>query len=123
MEDIAKKKNHNIMMIDIASCLNCVEFDEVNVSYYLLDVEKVEEIYEGDDNMKRAKEESLRGHFDQMKMREDKDIVKYFERIKEIVSVIRASGGKIEDTIAVRKVLRTLILTYVIRVNYLRNEM
>ena len=29
VEDIAEKKNHNIMMIDIASSLNYVEFDEV----------------------------------------------------------------------------------------------
>ena len=31
VEDIAEKKNHNIMMIDIASALSYVEFDEVNV--------------------------------------------------------------------------------------------
>ena len=29
MEHIAEKKNHNIMMIDIASALNYVEFDKV----------------------------------------------------------------------------------------------
>lgn len=29
VEDIAKKKNQNIMMIDISSSLNYVEFDEV----------------------------------------------------------------------------------------------
>ena len=29
VEDIAKKKNHNIMMIDIATSLNYAKFDEV----------------------------------------------------------------------------------------------
>ena len=29
VEDISKKKNHNIMMIDIASTLSYAEFDEV----------------------------------------------------------------------------------------------
>ena len=29
MDQIVEKKNHNIMMIDIASTLNYVEFDEV----------------------------------------------------------------------------------------------
>ena len=29
VEDIAEKKNHNIIMIDIASALSYVEFDEV----------------------------------------------------------------------------------------------
>ena len=31
VEDISKKKNHNIMMIDIASSLNYVEFDDFKV--------------------------------------------------------------------------------------------
>ena len=30
VEDIAEKKNNNIMMIDIASTLNYVKFDKVN---------------------------------------------------------------------------------------------
>ena len=32
---------------------------------------KLKEIYGGDDNVRRAKAEILRGQFDQMKMRED----------------------------------------------------
>ena len=43
--------------------------------------------------MKIVKDKSLRGQFDQMKMREDENIEKYVERIKASVSAIRASGG------------------------------
>ena len=38
-----------------------------------------------------------------MRMREDENIAKYFERIKASVSAIRASGGKIEDGIVISR--------------------
>ena len=77
---------------------------------------KSKEIYGGDDNVKRAKVESLRGQFDEMRMREDENIAKYVERIKESVSAIKDSRGKIEDEIVISKVLRTLLPIYAIRV-------
>ena len=40
---------------------------------------KLKAIYGGDDNARRAKARSLRGKFDQMKMREDENIAKYIE--------------------------------------------
>ena len=101
--DIAKKKNHNIMMIDIASALSYAKFDEIKDYKSAFTIwNKLKEIYGGDDNVKRAKAESLRGPFDQMKMREDENIAKYVERIKASVSAIRASGGNIEDKRVVR---------------------
>ena len=51
-----------------------------------------------------------------MRMREDENIAKYVERIKESVSAIKASGGKIEDESVLSKVLRTLLPIYAIRV-------
>ena len=61
VEDIPKKKNHNIMMIDIASALSHVEFDEVKdckIAHAMWT--KLKEIYGGDDNVRRAKSKSLR---------------------------------------------------------------
>ena len=49
-------------------------------------------------------------------MKEDKKIAKYVERIKASVSAIRASRGKIEDTIVVSKENRTPLPIYAIRV-------
>ena len=63
--DIVEKKNHNIMMIYIAYALSYVEFDEVKDSKSALEMWiKLKEIYGGDENVRRAKVESLRGHFD-----------------------------------------------------------
>ena len=64
VEDIVEKKNDNIMMIDIPSTLNYVEFDEVKdykIAYAMWN--KLKDIYGGDDNVRRAKEKSLRGKF------------------------------------------------------------
>jgi hypothetical protein len=89
VEDIVEKKNHNIMLIDIASTLSYAKFDEVkdNKTTHAMWT-KLKDIYGRDDNVRRAKVESLRGKFDQMKMREDEKIAKYVERIKESVSAI-----------------------------------
>ena len=68
--DIGEKKNHNIMMIDIASALSYAKFDEVKdykIAYAMQ--KKLKEIYGGDENVRRDKVESLRGQFDQMKMK------------------------------------------------------
>ena len=62
VEDFAKKKNHNIMMIDIASDLSYVEFDEVKDYKIAHEMwTKLKDIYGGYDNVRRAKAESLRG--------------------------------------------------------------
>ena len=66
--------------------------------------------------MKRAKAESIRGQFDQMRMREDEKIAKYVERIRASVSAIRASRGEIKEETVISKVLRTLLPIYAIRV-------
>ena len=57
-----------------------------------------------------------------MKMREDENIAKYVERIKESVSAIIASRGKIEEVTVISKVLRTLLLVYVIRVSAIQER-
>ena len=78
---------------------------------------KLKDIYGGDDNVRRAKVESLRGQFDQMKMREDENIAKYVERIKASVNAIRASGGEIKEETIVSKILKTLLPIYAVRVS------
>ena len=59
--DIAEKKTHNNMMIDIASALSYEEFDEIK-DYTIANAmwKKLKEIYGGDDNVRRSKDKSLR---------------------------------------------------------------
>ena len=63
--EISEKKTHNTMMIDIASDLSYEEFDEIKDYKNAYEMwNKLKEIYGGDDNVRRAKVESLRGYFD-----------------------------------------------------------
>ena len=83
------------MMIDIASTLNYAKFDEVKDcgTTYEMWI-KLKAIYGGDDNVRRAKVESLWGQFDKIEMREDENIAKCSNGIKESVCAIKASGGQ-----------------------------
>ena len=109
-------------MLEIAFALSYVEFDDVkglNNANKMWDALKT--IYGGDKNVQRAKLESLRGKFDEMKMEEGETIPQYVARIKEVVSAIKGVDGAIEDDIVLRKVLRTLLPVYVIRVSEFMN--
>ena len=52
---------------------------------------KLKDIYGGDENMRKAKVDSLRGKFHWMRMREDENIAKYVDRNKESASAIKPS--------------------------------
>ena len=47
----------------------------------------------------------------------DENVAKYVERIKASVSAINAVGGDIQEIIVVRKVLKTLLPIYAIRMS------
>ena len=81
---------------------------------------KLDDIYGGDDNVRRAKVESLRGQFDHMRMREDQNVAKYVERIKASVNATRASGGEIKEETVVTKILRTFLPIFSIRVSIIQ---
>ena len=66
--------------------------------------------------MLRAKAESLRGKFDEMRMQEGKTIVHYCASTKDVVNAFRGENGIIEDENMIKKVLRTLLPIYAIRV-------
>ena len=105
-------------MIDIASSLNYAKFDEVKDCATTFEIKnKLKDICGGEDNVKKDKAEIRRGYFDQIKMIEDENIVKYVERIKASASAIRAFRGIIDGTIVVRKLLQNLIPIYEIRVS------
>ena len=73
-------------------------------------------VYGGDTNVNRAKAETLRCKFDDMKMLESETIAQYCERIKDVVNAIGANR-KIEDETMVNKFLRTVLPKYAIRVS------
>ena len=108
-KDLKKKKEHNQEMLEIASALSYVEFDDIkstNIAKKMWD--SLHTIYGGDKNVLRVKSESLRGKFDGMIMQEGENISQYCSRIKDVVNAIRGATGKVDDNIALSKFLRTL---------------
>jgi hypothetical protein len=74
--------------------------------------DKLQNIYEGYSKVKAAKIQTYRGQFKQLKMKEDEDITSYFLRVNETVNEIIGLREKIEESVIVQKVLRSLSMRF-----------
>ena len=102
-------------MLEIESALSYVKFDDIKVYYSINKMwDSLHTIYGGDKNVLRAKAESLRGKFNDIKMQEGENIAQYCSRIKDVVNAIRGATSKIDDETLLRKVFRTLRPIYAI---------
>ena len=99
----SKARNHLLSAIDESvfnKVMNCPSAKEV--------WDKLQTTYEGDHKVKEAKLQTYRGQFEQLRMNEDEDIAAYILRVDQLVNTIRGLGEEVEETIVVRKILRTL---------------
>jgi hypothetical protein len=64
--------------------------------------------YEGNEKVKDAKLQTYRIQFEQLKMKEDETIGKYFLRVEEMVNAMKALGETIDEPSLVQKILRSL---------------
>eukprot|EP00253_Pinus_taeda_P006450 PITA_06450 len=64
--------------------------------------------YEGDEQVKRAKLQTLRMWYENLKMHSNESIANYFLRIDEIVNCMRNLGEEFKEVVLVEKVLRSL---------------
>ena len=70
-EDLKKKKDHNHAMLEIASALSYSKFDDIKGCDSVKKMwDTLHTIYGVDTNVLRAKYESLRGKFNDMRMQE-----------------------------------------------------
>lgn len=115
--DELKDLQENMQALEaIVSTLSNSEYIDVQGFKTAHDIwEKLETIHGGNEHVQRAKEEILRGKFDDMKMKEGENITQYGQRIKEVVGGIKGASGKIDDDVVVIKMLRTLQPRYAIR--------
>jgi hypothetical protein len=74
--------------------------------------DKLQNIYEGDTKVKVTKLQTYRGQFEQLKMKEDEDITTYFLRVDETMNEIIGLGEKIEESVIVQKILRSLPMRF-----------
>ena len=95
-DDLSKKKEHSQAMMEIASTLSYVEYDDIkgcDIAHKMWTT--LSTIYGGDENVQKAKRESLRGKFDDMKIEDGENVAQYGARMKEVVSAIRSLGGEL----------------------------
>ena len=64
--------------------------------------------YEGDEKVKLAKLQDFIMKFESLRMSEDKNTTGFFLRLDETVNTMKGLGEKIEESIVVHKVLRSL---------------
>jgi len=64
--------------------------------------------YEGDEQVKRAKLQTLRIRYENLKMHSNESIANYFLRMDEIVNCMRDLGEEFKEVVLVEKVLRSL---------------
>ena len=84
-QDLKKKKEHNQVMLEIASALSYAKFDDIKgcgSSQKMWDT--LCSSYGGDTNVLRAKYESIRGKFNDMRMQEGESVAQYYSRIKDV---------------------------------------
>jgi hypothetical protein len=74
--------------------------------------DKLQNIYERDSKVKATKNQTYRGQFKQLKMKEDENIVAYFLRVDETVNAIIGLGEEIKESVIVQKVLRYLPMRF-----------
>ena len=64
--------------------------------------------YEGDDQVKREKLQTLRIQYENLRMYNDESVANYFLRVDEIVNCMKNLGEEIKEAVVVEKVLRSL---------------
>jgi hypothetical protein len=62
--------------------------------------------------IQKSKQQTYRGQFEQLKMKEDEDIIAYFLLVDETVNAIIGLGEEIEESVIVQKVLRSLPMRF-----------
>jgi hypothetical protein len=74
--------------------------------------DKLKNIYEGDSNVKATKLQTYRDQFEQLKMKEDDNIVAYSLQVDETINAIIGLGKEIKESVIVQKVLRSLPMRF-----------
>eukprot|EP00253_Pinus_taeda_P033563 PITA_33563 len=110
--DPAEKKKYETNAKAFNTLLGCLSQSEfVKVMQYKSAKEIWDKIilnYEGDDQVKHAKLQTLRIQYENLKMYNDESVANYFLCVDEIVNYMKNLGEEIKEAVVVEKVLRSL---------------
>eukprot|EP00253_Pinus_taeda_P001781 PITA_01781 len=110
--DAGEKKKYETNAKAVSTLLGCISQTEfMKVMHYKSAKEiwdKIITSYEGDEQVKRAKLQTLRIQYETLKMYNDENVANYFLRVDEVVNCMKNLGEEIREAIVVEKVLRSL---------------
>ena len=110
--DPAEKKKYETNAKAVSTLLGSISQTEfMKVMHFKLAKEiwdKMVTSYEGDEQVKRAKLQTLRIQYETLKMYNDESVANYFLRVDEIVNCMNNLGEEIKEAIVVEKILRSL---------------
>eukprot|EP00253_Pinus_taeda_P004612 PITA_04612 len=110
--DADEKKKYETNAKAISTLLGCISQSKfMKVMHYKSAKEiwdKIVTSYEGDEQVTRAKLQTLRIQYETLKMYNDESVANYFLRVDEVVNCMKNLGEEIKEAIVVEKVLRSL---------------
>eukprot|EP00253_Pinus_taeda_P032497 PITA_32497 len=110
--DADKKKKYETNAKAVSTLLGCISQSEfMKVMHYKSAKEiwdKIVTSYEGYEQVKRAKLQTLRIQYETLKMYNDESVANYFLRVDEVFNCMKNLGEEIKEAIVVEKVLRSL---------------
>eukprot|EP00253_Pinus_taeda_P010214 PITA_10214 len=110
--DADEKKKYETNAKAVSTLLGCISQSEfMKVMHYKSAKEiwdKIVTSYEGDEQVKRAKLQTLRIQYETLKMYSDESVANYFLWVDEVVNCMKNLGEEIKEAIVVEKVLRSL---------------
>eukprot|EP00253_Pinus_taeda_P036458 PITA_36458 len=111
-KDTNEKKKYETNAKAVSTLLGCIsQSGFMKVMHYKSAKEiwdKIVTSYEGDEQVKRAKLQTLRIQYENLKMYNDESVANYFLRVDEVVNCMKNLGEEIKEAIVVEKVLRSL---------------
>eukprot|EP00253_Pinus_taeda_P026249 PITA_26249 len=110
--DPAEKKKYETNAKAVNTLLRCLSQSEfLKVMQFKSPKEIWDKIvlsYEGDDQVKQAKLQTLKIQYEKLKMYNDESVANYFLRVDEIVNCMKNLGEEVKEAVVVEKVLRSL---------------
>ena len=110
--DPAEKKKYETNAKAVNTLLGCLSQSEfVKVMQYKSAKERWDKIvlsYEGDEQVKMTKLQTLRIQYENLRMYNDESVANYFLRVDEIVNCMKNLGEEVKEAVVVEKVLRSL---------------
>eukprot|EP00253_Pinus_taeda_P027051 PITA_27051 len=124
--DAAEKKKYETNAKAVSTLLGCLsQLEFVKVMHYKSAKEIWDKIvlsYEGDEQVKRAKLQTLRIQYETLRMYNDESLANYFLRVDEVVNCMKNLGEEIKEAIVVEKVLRSLSLKFESKVSAIEEK-